>query len=105
MIDKQIYTPEQCSDIFNFLDTLEVEYHKPYKRFNQIVKVPRGQASYTLDVTIHYDYKVSGGSPPNYIMCPTSEALCDTLTLKSVTEHKEILLYRRGWGVQQRPLE
>ena len=26
MIDKQIYTPEQCSDIFNFLDTLEVEY-------------------------------------------------------------------------------
>ena len=37
------------TDIFNFLDTLEVEYHKPYKRFNQIViKVPRGQASYTL---------------------------------------------------------
>ena len=64
MIDKQIYTPEQCPDIFNFLDTLEVEYHKPYKRFNQIVKVPRGQASYTLDETIHYDYKVSGGSPP-----------------------------------------
>ena len=53
MIDKQIYTPEQCPDIFNFLDTLEVEYHKPYKRFNQIVKVPRGQASYTLDETIH----------------------------------------------------
>ena len=48
-------------------DTLEIEYHKPYKRFNQIVKVPRGQASYTLDDTIHYDYKVSGGSPPNYI--------------------------------------
>ena len=55
MIDKQIYTPEQCPDIFNFLDTLEVEYHKPYKRFNQIVKVPRGQASYTLDESIHYD--------------------------------------------------
>ena len=46
------------------------EYHKPYKRFNQIVKVPRGQASYTLDESIYYDYKVSGGSPPNYIMCP-----------------------------------
>ena len=28
MIDKQIYTPEQCPDIFNFLDTLEVEYHR-----------------------------------------------------------------------------
>ena len=72
MIDKQIYTPEECADLFPFLDTLEIEYHKPYKRFNQIVKVPRGQASYTLDDTIHYDYKVSGGSPPtNYIMCET----------------------------------
>ena len=69
MINKQIYTLEECADLFPFLDTLEVEYHKPYKRFNQIVKVPRGQASYTLDDTIHYDYKVSGGSPPNYIMC------------------------------------
>ena len=37
MIDKQIYTPEECADLFPFLDTLEVEYHKPYKRFNQIV--------------------------------------------------------------------
>ena len=55
MIDKQIYTPEECADLFPFLDTLEVEYHKPYKRFKQIVKVPRGQASYTLDDTIHYD--------------------------------------------------
>ena len=52
MIDKQIYTPEECADLFPFLDTLEIEYHKPYKRFNQIVKVPRGQASYTLDDTI-----------------------------------------------------
>ena len=43
MIDKQIYTPEECADLFPFLDTLEIEYHKPYKRFNQIVKVPRGQ--------------------------------------------------------------
>ena len=59
MIDKQIYTPEECADLFPFLDTLEIEYHKPYKRFNQIVKVPRGQASYTLDDTIHYDYKLT----------------------------------------------
>ena len=75
MIDKQIYKHEQCPDIFNFLDTLEVEFHKPYKRFDQIVKVPRGQASYTLDESIHYDYKVSGGSPPNYIICPDSKRL------------------------------
>ena len=38
-----------------------------YKRFNQVVKVPRGQASYTLHDGIHYDYKVSGGSPPNLL--------------------------------------
>ena len=31
MIDKQIHTPEECADLFPFLDTLEVEYHKPYK--------------------------------------------------------------------------
>ena len=31
MINKQIYTLEECADLFPFLDTLEVEYHKPYK--------------------------------------------------------------------------
>ena len=98
MIDKQIYTPEQCSDIFNFLDTLEVEYHKPYKRFNQIVKVPRGQASYTLDETIHYDYKVSGGSPPNYIMCPRLKEITARVNETLGTNFNTILLnkYKHG---------
>ena len=63
IIDKCAYT--DTSEIFNYLDNLEVEYHKQYKRFNKMVKVPRGQASsFTLNDTIHYDYKVSGGSPP-----------------------------------------
>ena len=53
--------PEERNEIFEYLDGLEVEYHKQYKRFNKIVKVPRGQASYTLNEDIHYDYKVSGG--------------------------------------------
>ena len=92
MIDKQIYTPEQCSDIFNFLDTLEVEYHKPYKRFNQIVKVPRGQASYTLDESIHYDYKVSGGSPPNYIMCPRLKEITARVNESLGTNFNTIIL-------------
>eukprot|EP01048_Picozoa_sp_COSAG05_P000194 COSAG05_NODE_5_length_47078_cov_547.868814_20_plen_159_part_00 len=98
MIDKQIYTPEQCPDIFNFLDTLEVEYHKPYKRFNQIVKVPRGQASYTLDETIHYDYKVSGGSPPNYIMCPQLKEITARVNETLGTNFNTILLnkYKHG---------
>ena len=32
---------------FAYLNELEIKYHKPYKRFNQTVKVPRGQASHT----------------------------------------------------------
>ena len=92
MIDKQIYNPEQCPNIFNFLDTLEVEYHKPYKRFNQIVKVPRGQASYTLDESIYYDYKVSGGSPPNYIMCPQLKEITARVNEALDTNFNTILL-------------
>ncbi len=63
-IVKQIFNQTECEEIYSYLDTLEVEYHKQYKRFGKIVKVPRGQASYTLTPEIHYDYKVSGGSPP-----------------------------------------
>ena len=98
MIDKQIYTPEECADLFPFLDTLEIEYHKPYKRFNQIVKVPRGQASYTLDDTIHYDYKVSGGSPPNYIMCKTLKQITARVNEVLGTNFNTILLnkYKHG---------
>ena len=69
-IEKCVYPdPSECEQVFQFLDKLPVEYHKPYKRFNKIVKVPRGQASFTLNENIHYDYKVSGGSPPNTVMC------------------------------------
>ena len=98
MIDKQIYTPEECADLFPFLDTLEIEYHKPYKRFNQIVKVPRGQASYTLDDTIHYDYKVSGGSPPHYIMCETLKQITTRVNEVLGTNFNTILLnkYKHG---------
>ena len=98
MIDKQIYTPEECADLFPFLDTLEIEYHKPYKRFNQIVKVPRGQASYTLDDTIHYDYKVSGGSPPNYIMCETLKQITARVNEVLGTNFNTILL-RHCWTI------
>ena len=62
---------DERRQVFEFLDGLPVEYHKEYKRFNKIVKVPRGQASFTLNASIHYDYKVSGGSPPNTVMCDT----------------------------------
>ena len=43
----QVFTEEEANDIFDYLLTKDIEYHKPYKRFNQMVKVPRGQSSYT----------------------------------------------------------
>ena len=65
----QVFTGEEADDIFAYLLTKEIEYHKPYKRFNQMVKVPRGQASYTLNENIHYNYgNTAGGSPVNEVM-------------------------------------
>ena len=49
----RIFTAHEAAQLFNHLIDLEVEYHKPYLRFNKPVKVPRGQASFTLDETIH----------------------------------------------------
>ena len=64
----RIFTAHEATHLFKHLDQLEVEYHKPYLRFNKPVKVPRGQASFTLDESIHYSYKAAGGSPPNRVM-------------------------------------
>ena len=72
--------------ILAYLLTLPTEYHKEYKRFNQIVKVPRGQASFTLDSSIHYDYKVSGGSPPNTVMTPELKASKTQVTRGCITQ-------------------
>ena len=69
MIYEKIFNEDESDTIFNFLINKDYEYHKPYKRFNKIVKVPRGQASYTLNENIHYDYGISGGSPINEVMC------------------------------------
>ena len=67
----RIFTAHEAAHLFKHLDQLEVEYHKPYLRFNKPVKVPRGQASFTLDESIHYSYKAAGGSPPNRVMDET----------------------------------
>ena len=55
---------------------MPVEYHKPYKRFNKIVKVPRGQAPFTLNENIHYDYKVSGRRWCDRRVGPVGERYC-----------------------------
>ena len=97
-IVKQIYGLEECGQIFDYLDTLEIEYHKPYKRFNQMVKVPRGQSSFTLDESIHYNYKVSGGSPPNYVMTDQLKAITTRTNEVLGTNFNTILLnkYKDG---------
>ena len=90
--------PEERNEIFEYLDGLEVEYHKQYKRFNKIVKVPRGQASYTLNEDIHYDYKVSGGSPPNTVMTDRLKEITATVNAALGTNFNTILLnkYKDG---------
>jgi alkylated DNA repair dioxygenase AlkB len=66
---EKIYNKEEADIIYEYLKNKEYEYHKQYKRYNKIVKVPRGQASYTIDDTIHYNYgKIAGGSPINEVM-------------------------------------
>ena len=67
----RIFTAHKATQLFSHLDQIEIEYHKPYLRFNKPVKVPRGQASFTLDDTIHYSYKAAAGSPPNRVMDET----------------------------------
>ena len=62
LVDVCVYADaDERRRLFEYLDQLPVEYHKEYKRFNKIVKVPRGQASFTLSPEIHYDYKVRVG--------------------------------------------
>ena len=90
--------PDERNEIFEYLDGLEVEYHKEYKRFNKIVKVPRGQASYTLNEDIHYDYKVSGGSPPNTVMTDRLKEITAAVNAALGTNFNTILLnkYKDG---------
>eukprot|EP01045_Picozoa_sp_COSAG04_P012404 COSAG04_NODE_834_length_9992_cov_54.919786_7_plen_186_part_00 len=99
MEDVCVYPDEaERQSIFKYLDALPVEYHKEYQRFNKTVKVPRGQASYTLTPEIHYDYKVSGGSPPNEVMCEQLKAITKRVNEKLGTGFNTILLnkYKDG---------
>lgn len=88
----RIYDDAESDDILPQLLAKQYEYHKPYKRFNRMVKVPRGQASYTLDETIHYNYKVSGGSPPNEVMCPLLKRVTGRVNKALGTSYNTILM-------------
>ena len=98
-IERCVYPdPSECEQVVQFLDKLPVEYHKPYKRFNKIVKVPRGQPSFILNEKIHYDYKVSSGSPPNTVMCEQLKNITAKVNECLGTNFNTILLnkYKHG---------
>jgi hypothetical protein len=69
-IVKRIFTEEESKEILEFLKEKVYVYHRTYKRYNKMVKVPRGQVSFTMNENIHYNYGlITGGSLPNEIMC------------------------------------
>ena len=70
VIVKRIFTEEESKEILEYLKEKAYVYHTTYKRYNKMIKVTRGQASFTLNDTTHYNYgRIAGGSPPNEIMC------------------------------------
>tara|TARA_R110000803_G_scaffold5690_2_gene18789 strand:- start:906 stop:1475 length:570 start_codon:yes stop_codon:yes gene_type:complete len=99
-IIKQIFNDDkEKKEIFNYLDNIEVEYHKQYKgMYGRMMKVPRGQASFTANDNIHYNYKVSGGSPPNYLMSDKLRDIVDKVNSDLNTNFNTILMnvYRTG---------
>ena len=98
LINCPIYNQDECIEIFNFLDNLEIEYHKEYKVFGKMRKVPRGQASFTIDDNIHYNYKVAGGSPINVVMCDKLKEITKKVNNALCTNFNSILLnkYKNG---------
>jgi alkylated DNA repair dioxygenase AlkB len=88
----KIFDAAECEDIYNHLNGKDFEYHKEYMRFGKMVKVPRGQASYTLNEEIHYDYGVSGGSPVNEIMDVKLKQITENVNLKLGTTYNTILM-------------
>jgi len=97
---EQLYSdPTECERLFTFLNSLEIEYHKEYKgMYGRMMKVPRGQASFTLHDGIHYNYKVSGGSPPNRVMCEQLKTITRAVNERLSTHFNTILMnvYRGG---------
>lgn len=91
-IYSKVYDEKESKKLFDVLDKLEVEYHKKYIRYNKEFKVPRGQASFTYDESVHYNYPAAGGSPPNYIMCDELRNITEKVNKILSTNFNTILL-------------
>ncbi len=61
-IVKRIFTEEDSRDILEFLKEKTIAYHRPYKRYNKIVKVPRGQASLRIPAEWSYVRQTEGNN-------------------------------------------
>ena len=92
-IVKRIFTEEESKEILEFLKQKAYVYHSPYKRYNKMVKVPRGQASFTLNENIHYNYgRIAGGSPPNEIMCDRLKEITQRVNMVMGRNYNTILM-------------
>ena len=92
-IVKRIFTEEESKEILEFLKEKAYVYHTPYKRYNKMVKVPRGQASFTLNENIHYNYgRIAGGSPPNEIMCDRLKEITQRVNMVMGRNYNTILM-------------
>jgi hypothetical protein len=96
VIVKRIFTEEESKEILEFLKEKAYVYHAPYKRYNKmvkVVKVPRGQASFTLNENIHYNYgRIAGGSPPNEIMCDRLKEITQRVNMVMGRNYNTILM-------------
>ena len=92
-IVKLIFTEEESKEILEFLKEKAYVYHRPYKRYNKMVKVPRGQASFTLNENIHYNYgRIAGGSSPNEIMCDRLKEITQRVNMVMGRNYNTILM-------------
>ena len=58
-----------------------------------MVKVPRGQASFTLNDNIHYNYgRIAGGSPPNEVMCDRLKEITQRVNMVMGRNYNTILM-------------
>ena len=93
IIVKRIFTEEESKEILEFLKEKAYVYHTPYKRYNKMVKVPRGQASFTLNENIHYNYgRIAGGSPPNEVMCDRLKEITQKVNTVMERNYNTILM-------------
>ena len=102
IIVKRIFTEEESKEILEFLKEKAYVYHTPYKRYNKMVKVPRGPASFTMNENIHYNYgRIAGGSPPNEVMCDRLKEI----TQRVNTVMAKFLAGRMQWGREAAGME